>query len=203
MLRVCRALALAACVCWGPVFAGVAPDVLVKETTEKVLSELTANRAALQADVNLLYELVDRIVLPHFDFESMSKLVLGKYWKQADDLQRAKFQEEFKSLLVRTYATALFEYTGQKIVYKPFREKKGSDKALVQTEFVPDDGPAIPVDYALRQGDDGTWRVYDVRIDEISMVTNYRTSYGRIIESKGINTLIASLSEKRETLSSQ
>lgn len=178
--------------------AAEAPDILVKETTNQVLSELTANRASLKNDVNKLYQMVDEIVLPHFDFTRMSKLVLGKHWKNATDAQRQQFEGEFKALLVRTYATALFEYTGQEIVYKPLRLKDGSDRAVVQTEILPDDGPAIPMHYALRKDSGDKWRVYDVRIDGISMVTNYRSAYGRIIESKGMDSLIASLVKKRE-----
>ena len=181
-----------------PAYAGQSPDALVRETTDKVLEELTQNRAALDEDVQRLYQLVDEIVLPHFDFTRMSKLVLGKHWKKASDAQRQKFKEEFKSLLVRTYATALFEYTGQEIIYKPFHSEAGSDRAVVKTEIVARDGPNIPMDYVLKKGAKQDWLVYDVRIDGISLVTNYRNAYGRIIDAKGIDTLIASLAKKRE-----
>lgn len=203
MPRAAAALGLTWVLCIGAAFAEQAPDLLVKQTTDKALGELTANREALLENAGMLYEMVDQIVLPHFDFERMSKLVLGKYWKQANAEQRLRFQREFKSLLVRTYATALFEYTGQEIIYKPYRPKKDSERALVQTEFVPGDGPNIPVDYALKKGGDGAWRVYDVRIDQVSMVINYREAYKRIIESKGIDSLIASLGEKREMANQQ
>ena len=181
-----------------PAYAAQSPDLLVRETTDKVLSELSTNHEAMKADSSLLFAMVDSIVLPHFDFERMSKLVLGKHWKKATDGQRAQFVQEFKALLVRTYATALFEYTDQKIVYKPYRKKEGSKRALVKTEVVPSDGPKIPIDYALSQGKDDAWRVYDIRIDEISMVTNYRSSYGKIIDSEGMDSLIAQLGRKRE-----
>ena len=190
-------------VIWGVVNAGQSPDLLVKETTDKVLNELTANREALHSDVNRLYQMVDEIVLPHFDFSRMSKLVLGKHWKKANTAQRRRFEKEFKSLLVRTYATALFEYTGQEIIYKPLHNKEGADRVVVKTEIVPNDGPNRPLHYALKKGKDGAWLVYDVSIDGISLVTNYRTAYGRIIESKGIDTLIVSLIEKREALQEQ
>lgn len=188
---------------WSVVYAGQSPDLLVKETTDKVLNELTVNRDVLQSDVNRLYQLVNEIVFPHFDFSRMSKLVLGKHWKKANEVQRQTFEQEFKSLLVRTYATALFEYTGQEIIYKPFHNKQGADRAVVKTEIVPSDGPNIPLHYALRKGKEGAWLVYDVSIDGISLVTNYRAAYGRIIESKGIDTLIVSLVEKREAIKEQ
>ena len=188
---------------WGAVYAGQSPDVLVKETTDKVLQELTLNREALEADVNRLYQMVDEILLPHFDFTRMSKLVLGKHWKKATADQRRKFEQEFKSLLVRTYATALFEYTGQEIIYKPFHNKEGADRVVVKTEIVPNDGPNIPLHYSLSKRKDGTWLVYDVSIDGISLVTNYRTAYGRLIESKGIDKLLVSLAEKRAAFKEQ
>ena len=202
-MRVGAMVGLLACLFCPLSDAGQSPDTLVRETTDRVLSELTSNREALQADFNQLYEMVDEIVLAHFDFTRMSKLVLGKHWKKASKKQRERFEQEFKSLLVRTYATALFEYTGQEIIYKPFHYKEGSDRAVVKTEIVPDDGPHIPLNYALRKELDNEWRVYDVRIDGISLVTNYRTAYGRIIESKGMDELIVSMVEKRKALMEQ
>ena len=202
-MRAAAMVGLLACLFCPLSEAGPSPDTLVRETTDRVLSELTSNRQALQADFNQLYEMVDEIVLTHFDFTRMSKLVLGKHWKKASKKQRERFEQEFKSLLVRTYATALFEYTGQEIIYKPFHYKEGSDRAVVKTEIVPDDGPHIPLNYALRKESDNEWRVYDVRIDGISLVTNYRTAYGRIIESKGMDELIVSMIEKRKALMEQ
>ncbi|MDJ0955347.1 MAG: ABC transporter substrate-binding protein [Arenicellales bacterium] len=198
MRGIARASALILGLVWSLVYAGQSPDLLVKETTDKVLQELTVNREMLEADVNRLYQMVDDIVLPHFDFNRMSKLVLGKHWKKATADQRREFEQEFKSLLVRTYATALFEYTGQEIIYKPFHNKQGADRVVVKTEIVPNDGPNIPLYYSLSKAKDGAWLVYDVSIDGISLVTNYRTTYSRIIESKGIDKLIVSLIEKRE-----
>jgi len=177
----------------------VSPDALVKSTTDQVIQELTANREMLMKDTNKLYSMVDRIVLPHFDFERMAKLVLGKHWRGANDAQRQKFIEQFKTLLVRTYATALFQYNGQKIVYKPFRQTAANEDAVVRTEIVPQDGPPVPLNYALSQGSDGNWKVYDIRIDGISLVTNYRTAYSNTIQNGGIDTLIAKLTEKNQS----
>ncbi len=198
-IGVCACLAFA-----GPVLASsTGPDVLVKVTTDKVVQELTANREAFMADHGKLYDMVDSIVLPHFDFKRMSKLVLGKHWRGANEEQRDQFVIQFKTLLVRTYATALFQYNGQKILYKPFRHAGGDEDAVVKTEIVPDDGPPIPMNYALSKSSDGAWRVFDIRIDGISLVTNYRTAYGSMIQSSGIDTLIAKLAEKNTTIMQQ
>lgn len=202
-MRVMAILALVSVLALAVTEAGQSPEVLVKETTDRVLNELTSNREVLQSNLSQLYQMVDEIVFTHFDFTRMSKLVLGKHWKRASKTQRQQFEQEFKSLLVRTYATVLFEYTGQEIIYKPFHYKDGSDRAVVKTEIVPNDGPHIPLDYALRKEARDVWRVYDVRIDGISLVTNYRTAYGRIIESKGMDTLIVSMIEKRKAMAGQ
>lgn len=180
--------------------ATVMPDALVKETTDKLLSELTSNRKVLMEDNSKLYKLVDELVLPHFDFERMSRLVLGKHWRSANDQQRDQFVEQFKNLLVRTYATALFEYTGQKIVYKPFRLKQGATLAVVKTEILQQEGPKIPFHYSLKLDESGVWKIFDIRVDGISLVTNYRTSYGQMIQNNGIDSLISSLADKNKTL---
>lgn len=181
--------------------AATAPDELVRQTADQVISELTENRKDLERNPEELYRIVNEIVLPHFDFERMSRYVLGKHWRDATPEQQEKFVAEFKTLLVRTYATALFEYTGQEIVYKPFRHEEGDRKAVVKTEIQPDDGPAIPIEYALAQrGDD--WKVFDVKIDGLSLVTNYRSQYGRIVQTQGVDELITSLAEKNDRLMS-
>ncbi len=181
--------------------ASTTPDVLIKETTEKLLAELTSNRQALVEDNQRLYRLVDEIVLPHFDFKRMSQLVLGRYWRQATETQQEQFVEQFKSLLVRTYATALFEYTGQEIVYKPFRQDEKENLAVVKTEVLqPGGGPKIPFHYSLLKDENNTWKVFDVRVDGISLVTNYRTSYATLIQTNGLDSLISSLADKNKTL---
>ncbi len=178
--------------------ATIMPDVLVKQTTDKLISELTSNRESLREDNGKLYRLVDELVLPHFDFRNMSQLVLGKFWRTANDDQKEQFIVQFKDLLVRTYATALFEYTGQKIVYKPFRLKQGATRAVVKTEILQHEGPKIPFHYSLKLDETGAWKIIDIRVDGISLVTNYRTSYGQMIHNSGIDSLISSLAAKNK-----
>ncbi|MDH3638424.1 MAG: ABC transporter substrate-binding protein [Gammaproteobacteria bacterium] len=182
---------------------GSSPETLVKNTTDQVLGELKSNREVLLKDQGKLYALVDKIVLPHFDFERMSRLVLGKYWQRATDEQRSKFIGEFKDLLVRTYATALFEYTNQRILYKPFRMQEGNKRAVVKTEIELGDAPNVPLNYSLRQNDGGLWKVYDITIDGISLVTNYRLAYSRTIQTEGLDALIRSLGERNQSLNAK
>ncbi|MDH3688047.1 MAG: ABC transporter substrate-binding protein [Gammaproteobacteria bacterium] len=176
------------------------PDQLVRETTEKVIAELERNREEYMGDGGKLYALVNDMVLPYFDFERMSRLVLGKHWRGASASQQEQFVDEFKALLVRTYATALLGYTGQEIVYKPVRFNEDDIKVVVKTELQPGGGPNVPLHYSLRKSDDGSWKVFDINIDGISLVTNYRSAYAQVVRTKGLNALIESLAERNKEI---
>jgi phospholipid transport system substrate-binding protein len=179
------------------------PDQVVIQATDQVLSEITERRAELQTDKAQLYALVNEIILPNMDFNRISRAILGKHWRSATPEQQQQFQDEFTALLIRTYATALFEYTDQKIVYKPLNAAEGDDRVSVHADFVPNDGPKVPFSYSLTNRDDTRWRVYDIKIDGVSLVTNYRTSYGNIIQSNGVDGLITSLRNKNVERSGQ
>jgi phospholipid transport system substrate-binding protein len=176
------------------------PRELVEQTTAELLEEFTANRPVYEASTQKLYDLVDQVAIPHFSFQRMSELVLGRHWNGATPAQREQFQEAFKTLLVRTYATALFQYSGEKIAYQPAMEVNGD--MVVRAEI--DIGTATPVklDYYLGTLDNA-WKVFDVRIDGISLVTNYRKSYDVIIRSKGLPALITALQDKNRAQSTQ
>ncbi len=174
----------------------VPPDLVVIQATDEVLKAITDRRSELQADKAKLYALVHEIILPNMDFLRISRAILGKHWRTATPEQQQEFQQEFTALLIRTYATALFQYTDQKIVYKPLQVRDGDDRASVRAEFVPNDGPRVPFSYSLTNRDDTRWRVYDIKIDGVSLVTNYRTSYGNIIQKDGIDGLIDALRNK-------
>lgn len=198
MKRICLFLCLITGLTAGSNAAGT-PDELVRETTNKVLSELTENRRELEQNPEELYRMVDEIVLPHFDFQRMSRFVLGRSWRDATPEQQERFVVEFKTLLVRTYAEALFQYTGQDIVFQPSRHQEGENKAVVKTSVQRDDGPPLPIEYVLMQNSD-EWKVYDIKVEGLSLVTNYRSQYGRIIHTQGVDTLIEQLKEKNERL---
>lgn len=169
------------------------PDELIKVTTEELLHEFTVNRATYEADLNSLYAMVNRVAIPHFDFDRMTKIVLGKHYDNATAEQRTQFTEEFKTLLVRTYSQALFQYSDEKISYIPAVPYQ--DGVIVREEI--DVGAAVPVrlEYFFAKKD-GDWKVYDVRIDGISLVTTFRNSYNITISRKGLPVLIADLQKK-------
>jgi len=169
------------------------PLALVQQSSEKMLSAIKAERAEIDKDTARLFVLVEDIVLPHFDFRRMAKLVLGKYWHRASDDQRRRFTDEFRFLLVRTYATAMLEYTDQKIIYLPFRSKPDATDVVVQTEVEQDGGFPIPIDYKLSLSD-GAWKVYEVAIDGVGLVINYRSSFSTEIRGEGgLDALIKKL----------
>ncbi len=168
------------------------PLMFVKSTADQVLSEVSSRKSELTAEPAKIYELVDQVILPRFDFVRMSRLVLGKNWKRATPEQQQAFVREFQELLIRTYATALLNYSGQEIVYLPVRAGKDVRDVVVNTQVRDVGAPAIPVDYRLMMSDNG-WKVYDVSIDSISLVSNYRSSFASQIRRYKIDGLIAKL----------
>ena len=189
----------------------VNPQQVVRETAETVLAEVSARQTELEEDPSLIYPLVERTVVPHFDFESMTRAAMGRFWRKATPQQQRRLVAEFQELLVRTYATALLGYSGQKIEYPPMRAPDDATKVMVSTRISAAGGPPIPINYRLRLEDDARWLVYDVVIDNVSLVTNYRSSFARLIQEGasrekdrgkrmqvGIDNLIRSLSTKND-----
>jgi phospholipid transport system substrate-binding protein len=172
------------------------PQELIEDTSNKVTTALRENKAELQADNSKLYSLVHEIVLPHFDFNVMSRWVLGKYWRQATPEQRRQFVDEFRTLLVRSYAGALLEYADEEITFPPSPEvAEDAEKATVRSVVEPKGQASIPITYSLRRRD-GTWKVYDVKVDGISLVINYRSTFANQIRDEGIDAVISDLEQR-------
>jgi phospholipid transport system substrate-binding protein len=172
----------------------VTPQELVRETSSRMLAALHGEQEAIAQNPDHLYELVSIIVLPYFDFERMSMWVLGKNWRRATPEQRVRFVEQFRRLLVRTYGSALSEYADEEIIYLPYADDGRDDRAIVRTE-IEQAGSTIPISYSMYKRSDG-WKVYDVVISGVSLVTNYRSTFGTIIRDKGMDSLIQQLSER-------
>ncbi|MEY3221089.1 MAG: hypothetical protein RIT27_2446 [Pseudomonadota bacterium] len=178
-----------------PVFANADAEDLVKSTVDKVLQVLREEKAEFEADPSKLYALVDNVVLPHFDFEKMSKLVLAQNWNTASASQRAQFIQEFRALIVRTYARSLLDYTNQEIKFLASRSES-ERRATIRTEVVkPGTNKAVPIDYEMYLPND-QWKVYDVKVDSVSLVMNYRSSYAEEIRNNGLDNLIEQLKNK-------
>ena len=182
-----------------PVVAQEAPDALVKRVTEEVLEIVRKDKDIQNGSTQKAVELVDQKVLPHFDFRHMTALAVGKDWKKASPAQQQQLTAEFKTLLVRTYSNALTSYKNQKIVYKPFRMNAGDSEVLVRTEVIQPGSKPVQIDYNLQKEDAG-WKVYDVVVAGISLVTNYRDQFAQEVRNGGIDGLIAAIAGKNKSL---
>jgi phospholipid transport system substrate-binding protein len=167
-------------------------SALVRNTSNQMLAALERNRTEIDRNPERIFSLVDTIVVPHFDFERITQSAVGRYWRQATPSQRAALTDQFQRLLVRTYAKALLSYSGQEIRYLPVRPGRGSGSVTVSTEVREAGGAPVSIDYRLNLKK-GAWKVYDVSIDNVSLVSNYRSSFASQIRQNGIDGLIARL----------
>jgi phospholipid transport system substrate-binding protein len=173
----------------------VAADQFVKTHAERVLARIMANQSSLKANPEKLYQLIRSDILPHIDFHSMSQSVLGKHWKSASATQRKAFIDAFSQLLIRTYGTALLNYSGQAIDYKPEQPSKDGKYAVVRTRVPNSGGSPVAIDYRLRsQG--ASWKVVDIKVGGVSLVSNYRTSFSAQVGKDGLDGLIQQLQKK-------
>lgn len=177
--------------------ADVAPDVLVKTTADDVLQIVKNDKDIQAGDQKKIYALAEAKILPNFNFDLVCRLVLGKYWTQANKDQQDAFQREFRSLLLRTYATALSKYRNQTIQYAPLRMQPGDAKATVKTQVIQPDGPPIAINYSLQKLPEG-WKVYDINIEGVSLVTNYRGQFSNEIRQSNLDGLIQKLTDKNK-----
>jgi len=169
------------------------PAELIRITSEELLGKFTANRTSYEVDRQSLYDMVRSVAIPHFDFDRMTKIVLGKHYADATVEQRKQFSDEFQTLLLRTYSQALFQYSGEKIKYIPAMPYRND--VIVRAEIDVDAAVPVRLEYFLGKKD-GDWKVFDVRIDGISLVTTFRKSYNTAISRNGLPVLIADLQKK-------
>ncbi len=181
----------------GATYAGANPDALVKTTAEDVLHIIKTDKAIQAGDKAKIYALAEEKILPNFDFDRVCRMVLGKNWRIATDDQKAGFQKEFRSLLMRTYASALAKYKDQTIKYAPAIYSRDKSVAKVKTKILQNGGPSIAVDYTLKQKGE-RWKVFDIIIEKVSLVTNYRSQFGGEIRNNGLDSLISKLAAKNK-----
>ena len=168
------------------------PDVLARTTTQEVLTILKQDKELQNGNLSKVYQLVEAKVLPNFDFNRMTQLALGKNWPRATAKQKQELVTEFRNLLVRTYSSSLTEFSNQTVEFKPLTLKPGDTDVTVRSEIRQPGGQPIPIDYSMYKTDFG-WKVYDVTIDSVSLVTNYRASFANTIRQNGIDGLIKTL----------
>ena len=174
----------------------VAPDVLVRKTTEEVLTVVRSDKDIRAGNVARVVQLIEDKVAPHFDFERMTRLAVGRPWREASPAQREALIKEFRTLLVRSYSAAFTAYTGIAVDYRPFKMTPGETETTVQTLIkLPGGAPPMGVDYDMGSTPEG-WKVYDVRVAGASLIINYRNLFAQEIQSGGIDGLIKSLVDK-------
>ncbi|WP_428606322.1 MlaC/ttg2D family ABC transporter substrate-binding protein [Sedimenticola sp.] len=191
MLLVCLPLAVAAEELTGP-------QQVIQRISDQLQQVLMDNQQQLQDDPALVYRLANDVLVPNIDFGHVSSLVLGKYWRRATDEQKQAFSRQFQRLLVRTYSTAFKEFQGWEISYTPLRMNEGDDDVAVHTQVKRTGAPPVDVVYRMHIKD-GDWKAYDVKIEGISLVTNYRTSFAKEVRRSGMRGLIDRITELNDS----
>ena len=182
--------------------ADMNPDELVKSTTEEVVSVIKQDKDIQAGNRAKIFALVEEKVLPHFVFKRMTQLAMGKNWRQATPEQQEALIKEFRILLVRTYAVSLSQYRDQKIEFKPFKMDANEKDATVKSLFVQSGREPVSVDYSMRKGDGG-WKVFNITVEGVSLVENYRSTFNEQIRKEGVDGLIKTLAERNKAADSK
>jgi phospholipid transport system substrate-binding protein len=177
----------------------VPPDQLVKSVTLDVVDLIAKDKEIRAGNRAKLIELIDAKVLPHFNFAAMTALALGQSWNKATPEQKKRLTEEFRTLLVRTYASALAAYSEQKFEFRPLRAKPTDTDVTVQVRVLQAGTQPVPIDYSMEKTAAG-WKVYDVMVGGVSLVANYRTEFNNVVRESGIEGLIKNLNAKNRVL---
>ena len=176
-----------------------APDVLVKNVTTEVVELIARDKDIRSGDRGKLIQVIEAKVLPHFNFQSMTALAMGQSWNKASAEQKKQLIEEFKTLLVRTYASALAAYSEQRFDYRPLRARPTDTDVTVQVRVIQPGAQPVPIDYSMEKTGSG-WKVYDVMVGGVSLVANYRTEFNGTVRASGVDGLIKNLQAKNRSL---
>jgi phospholipid transport system substrate-binding protein len=200
---------VAAALCAGTLWAGQlfaaempAPDVLARSVTEDVLAIVRADKDIQSGNQKKVLELVEAKVVPHFNFGRMTQLAMGRNWRDASAEQQRRLVEEFRQLLVRTYTAAFTQYRNQTVEYRRPRMAAADTDVVVQSLIKQPGGQPVAVDYSMEKTEAG-WKVYNVKIEGVSMVENYRNTFNTEVQKSGIDGLIKSLADKNRLLVQQ
>lgn len=176
-----------------------APDALVRTLSNDVLDTIKKDKSLQSGDFTRLNQLVDERILPYVDFEKMTRLAVGRGWRQATAEQRQRLTREFRALLVRTYSGAVSVVKDHQVQLRPFRAQPTDTDVIVRTQVVPSSGEAIQLDYRLEKSDAG-WKIYDVSVLGVWLVENYKSTFATEISQGGIDGLIKSLADRNRQL---
>ncbi len=183
------------------------PDEMLKKATVDMLRSINTHRAEIKKKPEKLQSLVEEIILPHLDFITASKIVMGKYWRRASKDQKIRFIRQFRTLLLRFYSSALAEYLSGKnndladdlIRYYPLKMTGEDGPITVRAEVQVENGQPIPIHYRLHKTRKG-WKIFDVSVEGVSMITTYKNNFASQLKTEGIDAMIASLEEKNRQM---
>ena len=173
------------------------PDAMIKSVTEEVLSIVRQDKDIQSGNTQKAINLVETKVLPHFNFQRMTSLAVGRDWNKANAEQKKRLTEEFKTLLVRTYSNALTGYRNQTVRYRPTRMQAGDTEVVVKSEILQSGNKPIQLQYSVERQNEG-WKVYDVVVAGVSLVSNYRSTFNQEVSANGIDGLIKMLVDKNQ-----
>ena len=179
-----------------------APDALARSVTDEVLALIRADKDIQAGNQKKVIDLVEAKVLPHFSFPRMTQLAMGRNWRDANAEQQKRLVAEFRALLVRTYTTAFTQYKNQTIDYKPLRMAPGDTEVVVQSLIKQPNGQPVAVDYNMEKTDNG-WKVYNLKIEGVSLIENYRNTFNTEVQKHGVEGLIKTLSDRNKNAAVQ
>ena len=173
------------------------PTEMLQRTSDEVMDVLTRERDLLEAEPDRLFDIIEKYIIPNLDDVTMAKLALGKNWRAANNDQKIDFVDQFRELLVLTYGKSLREFKDQKINFFPVEVTPDTIKVTVKSEVIQEGAPVIPVSYKMRVKDNA-WKVYDISIDGISLVTSYRGTFAQEIRKGGMEGLLTMLRDRNK-----
>jgi phospholipid transport system substrate-binding protein len=182
--------------------ADLAPDVLARSVTDEVMTIVRGDKTLQPGQADRFAQLVELKVVPHFNFDHMTQLALGRNWRVATPEQQKALIDEFRTLLVRTYTTAFMQYKDQSVEYKPLRMAPGDTEVVVKSLIKQPAGQPVTIDYNMENLGSG-WKVYDVKIEGVSLIGNYRNTFNSEIQKNGVDGLIKALVDKNKFLAAR
>ena len=182
-----------------PALAQETPDVLVKNVTTEVVELISKDKEIKSGSRQKLIEVIEAKVLPHFNFRAMTALAMGQNWSKTTPEQKAQLIDQFRTLLVRTYASALAAYSEQKFDFRPLRAKPTDTDVTVNVRVMQQGAQPVTLDYSMEKTANG-WKVYDVMVGGVSLVANYRTEFANTVRNSGVDGLIRDLEKKNKSL---
>jgi phospholipid transport system substrate-binding protein len=171
------------------------PDQLVQKITDEILAAIKSDKQLAAGDKQKATKLAEEKVLPYIDFEQATRLAVGRAWREAAPEQKQRLVTEFRNMLVRTYSNAISAYEGQTLKVLPQRGKQDPEETVVRTQYIRAGGQPLPIDFTMRQKD-GTWKVYDITVEGVSLVMTYRSEFDAVLKQEGVDGLIKRLAQK-------